>query len=58
MKQLRVVMALVGFIAAAASVALDDHRLGWVAISLLGVSLLGRLIQQRRATRTKDEASL
>ena len=57
MKQLRFITALAGFLAAALSVALDDHRLAWIAISLLALSLLVRLWKHKR-TRTHDEGPL
>lgn len=50
--------ALAGFLAAALSVARDDHRLAWVAISLLALSLLLRLLARRRARPPEDDAVL
>ena len=58
MKHLRLVLALAGFVVAGLSVALDDHRLGWLAISLLLISLLLRLTQTKRAGRADDEPPL
>jgi uncharacterized membrane protein YfcA len=46
-KQLRIGFALGGFVAALFSVALDDHRLGWVAIGLLAIALILRLLRKR-----------
>jgi cell division protein FtsW (lipid II flippase) len=48
MTRWRMVFALVGFIIALLSVALNDRRLVWVAIILLAISLLLRLIVRRR----------
>ena len=58
MKQLRMGTALAGLLAAALSVALDDHRLAWAAISLLALSLLLRLLTRRRVRYPKDESQL
>ncbi len=49
MNRLRLALALAGFLLAALSVALDERRLGWVAIVLLAVSLLLRLWLRRRS---------
>ena len=43
MNQLRLALALAGFLLAVLSVALDERRLGWAAIALLIGSLLLRL---------------
>lgn len=43
MNQLKLVLALAGFLLAVVSVALDKKRLGWAAIALLIVSLMLRL---------------
>jgi uncharacterized membrane protein YeiB len=48
MTRWRMAFALVGFIIALLSVALNDRRLVWVAIILLAISLLLRLIVRRR----------
>ena len=45
--RLRIGFALAGFAVGAASVALDDHRLGWAAIALLLVSFILRLSNRR-----------
>jgi uncharacterized membrane protein len=57
-KQLRILLALAGFVAAALGVALDDHRIGWLAIALLAASLLLRLIKQKTPTSNHDEHPL
>ncbi|HKT61940.1 MAG TPA: hypothetical protein VJQ46_17950 [Gemmatimonadales bacterium] len=44
---LRIGLALAGFAVAVLAIALEDHRLGWVAIALLIGSLIVRLIQRR-----------
>ena len=48
MNRLRLTLALMGLLLAALSVALDERRLGWVAIVLLAASLLLRLWLRRR----------
>jgi hypothetical protein len=58
MKQVRILLALAGFLAAALSVALDDHRLGWLAICLLLASLLSRMVKHKRAGRNEEEHPL
>jgi hypothetical protein len=45
--RLRIGLALAGFVAALLSVALDDRRLGWVAIALLAIALILRLQRKR-----------
>jgi hypothetical protein len=47
MSRLRIGFALAGFVAALFSVALDDRRLGWVAIALLAIALILRLLRKR-----------
>jgi hypothetical protein len=47
--RLRVGLALAGFVLAVLSVALDDVRLAWAAISVLLLSLIARLIARKRA---------
>ncbi|MGN6392167.1 MAG: hypothetical protein ACTHM9_07980 [Gemmatimonadales bacterium] len=44
---LRLGLALAGFIAAVLAIALEDVRVGWLAIALLAASLLVRLVQRR-----------
>jgi hypothetical protein len=58
MKQVRILIALTGFLTAALSVALDDHRLGWLAICLLAASLLLRVLKHKRATRAEEDPPL
>ena len=50
MNRVRVAFALLGFVLAFISVALDDLRLGWAAIAVLLVSALARLILRRKTT--------
>lgn len=45
---LRVTLALAGFAAAVAAVALDDRQVGWGAIALLLASLIVRVLQRGR----------
>jgi hypothetical protein len=47
MRHVRIGFALAGFGAALFSVALDDRRLGWVAIALLVIALILRLLDKR-----------
>ena len=47
MRHLRIGFALAGFAAALFSVALDDRRLGWVAIALLVIALILRILRKR-----------
>jgi ABC-type branched-subunit amino acid transport system permease subunit len=49
--RLRLGLALAGFIAAVLSVALEDHRLAWVAIALLAFALMFRLLLRKRENR-------
>ena len=48
MNRLRIGFAIVGFVLALLSVALDDHRLAWAAIAVLAASLLLRLVRRKR----------
>ena len=48
MNHLKLAFALLGFVLALLSVALDDIRLGWAAIAALLVSLIARLILRKR----------
>jgi len=48
MNRLRLALALGGFLIALLSVALDERRLGWLAIALLAASLLLRIWLRRR----------
>jgi hypothetical protein len=52
---LRVGLAFGGFAVALLAVAFEDQRLGWGAIALLAGSLLMRVIERRRRSRS-DEA--
>ena len=53
MNRLRIVFALLGFVLALLSVALDDVRLGWAAIAVLLLSAIARLILRKKM----DESS-
>ncbi len=44
---LRVGLALAGFVAAVLAIALEDRRVGWLAIALLAGSLIARLLRRR-----------
>lgn len=48
MRQLRIVFAIAGFVAALLGVIFDDRRLGWVAIGFLTLSLILRVILRKR----------
>jgi hypothetical protein len=49
---LRLGLAFGGFAVALLAVAFEDERLGWAAIVLLGGSLLVRVIERRRRSRS------
>jgi hypothetical protein len=49
---LRLGLALGGFAVALLAVAFEDERLGWGAIALLVGSLLVRVIERRRRSRS------
>jgi hypothetical protein len=46
--RLRIAFALLGFVLALLSVALDDVRLGWAAIAVLLVSAIARLMLRKK----------
>lgn len=48
MNRLRIAFALLGFVLALLSVALDDVRLGWAAIAVLLVSAIARLMLRKK----------
>jgi hypothetical protein len=52
---LRLGLALAGFVLAFLSVALDDIRLGWVAIIVLLISVLVRLVLRKRGSPEPTE---
>jgi hypothetical protein len=52
---LRLGLALAGFVLAFLSVALDDIRLGWVAIIILLISVLVRLVLRKRGSPEPTE---
>jgi hypothetical protein len=43
-------LALLGYTLAVLAIAFEEHRLGWVAIGLLAVSLLLRLADRRESS--------
>ena len=43
--------AVAGFVFAIGAVILDDHRVAWAAIALLGISLLIRIVTRGRPSR-------
>jgi preprotein translocase subunit SecG len=55
--RLRIGFALAGFIAALISVALDDRRVAWLAITLLILSLILRLIIRKRARMASENSN-
>lgn len=55
MNFLRIGFAVLGFVLALISIAVNDHRLGWAAIAVLLVSLLARLtLSKRRDSRSNE----
>ncbi len=59
MNRIRIIFALLGFVLALFSVALDDVRLGWAAVAVLLVSLIVRLILRKRGVgNSKNEQPL
>jgi hypothetical protein len=49
MNRVRIGLALLGFVTAVLGVALDDNRLVWFAMGLLGASFVLRLVVRRRS---------
>jgi hypothetical protein len=47
-KRLRIAAALLGFVLAFFSVALDEVRLGWAAIAVLLISAIARLMLRKQ----------
>ena len=54
MTYLRLGLAFGGFAVALLAVAFEDERLGWGSIALLAGSLLVRVIERRRRSRTDE----
>jgi hypothetical protein len=54
MNRLRVGFALLGFVLAFFSVALNDIRLGWAAIAVLLISAIARLILRKRVNGNSE----
>jgi hypothetical protein len=52
--RLRIAFALLGFVLALLSVALDDVRLGWAAIAVLLVSAIARLMLRKKKDQSSD----
>jgi hypothetical protein len=50
----RIGFAITGFVLALLSVALDDHRLAWIAIAFLAGSLVFRLALRKEKNRTQE----
>ena len=55
MSRAKLVLGLLGLIAALAGIALDNRILVWVAIGLLGASIVARMITSGRARRAEEE---
>ncbi len=55
MNRLRLIFALLGFLLAFLSVALNDIRLGWAAVAVLLVSLIARLVLRKRNSGNSDD---
>jgi hypothetical protein len=49
------IFALLGFLLAFLSVALNDIRLGWAAVAVLLVSLIARLVLRKRNSGNSDD---
>jgi hypothetical protein len=56
--RLRIAFAIIGFALAIISVALEDVRLGWAAIAVLLLSLLVRLVLQKRTGASPPDGGL
>jgi hypothetical protein len=48
LNRVRLALSLSGMVVAVAAILLDDRRVVWGAIALLGASLLLRLVQRRQ----------
>jgi uncharacterized membrane protein YeaQ/YmgE (transglycosylase-associated protein family) len=55
---LRIVTAVMGFLAAVLAIARDDSTLVWIAIGLLGSSIAVRIAQRIQSKRDQDETDL
>lgn len=55
MTRAKQVLGLLGLLAALAGIALDNRILIWVAIGLLGASIVARMIAAGRARRAEEE---
>ncbi len=58
MNPLRIVTAVMGFLAAVLAIARDDSTLVWIAIGLLGSSIAVRIAQRIQSKRDQDETDL
>ena len=55
MNPLRLFTALMGFLAAALAIARDDSTLVWIAIGLLGSSVVVRVVQKFQSKGRSDD---
>lgn len=58
MRYARLGLAVAGFVAAVASIALNNQQVGWGAIALLTASLILRLVSGKREDRNRGDGSL
>ena len=58
MRTARLALAVAGFLAALASIILDNRQIGWGAIALLAGSLILRILLGKRADRNRGHGSL
>jgi hypothetical protein len=58
MRTARLGLAVAGFLAALASIVLDNRQIGWGAIALLIGSLILRILSGKRADRDRGDGSL
>ena len=56
MNRIRIGFAVVGFVLAVISIAVDDQRLGWAAIAALLVSVLARLTHRSRMDSSSTQS--
>jgi hypothetical protein len=54
----RLALAVAGFLAALASIILDNRQIGWGAIALLVGSLILRILSGKRADRNRGDPGL
>jgi hypothetical protein len=58
MRTARLALAVAGFLAALASIVLDNRQIGWGAIALLIGSLILRILSGKRADRNRGDGGL